>query len=461
MAIYTLIGTDKENGVQGRYASVKNNGAETIYASSAPDLELNAAEVVPIQPGESVIVRDCRKKLYVRGSGEIAVVSGNEPVNFFNPTPKGESGGGDTVTQQQLNDTLKSYATNTSVDTKLEGYAEKDEIPATLPADGGNADTVGGKSVYELEQDNPNLLYNGNFRLNNSGKTSLSISGDGTMYKGITTVNGWQIGANAANETVTASIGQTGLTVNSNTTRGVYQPFSADIVNCLKNLYSKTVGKISVTIKVNAITGTWGLSQLNGIHNPSEIISTVGIHTVTMDWGGDAPYDYQGINLFNRSSSESSITVEWIKAFPVDAYVPDPNIEKLRTYGYAAFSNQNLLDNPDFKINQRGKAKYDTRGYCVSRWRLYSLAALSTVGTATPTDDGIKVVSGGTAFDAYLIQYIEDTSQFNGKTVTLSAEFAEVNGSVMMGQYGTEGASTHRYDIAQSYSESWRQKITA
>ena len=174
MAIYTLIGTDKENGVQGRYASVKNNGAETIYASSAPDLELNAAEVVPIQPGESVIVRDCRKKLYVRGSGEIAVVSGNEPVNFFNPAPKGESGGGDTVTQQQLNDTLKSYATNTSVDTKLEGYAEKDEIPATLPADGGNADTVGGKSVYELEQDNPNLLYNGNFRLNNSGKTSLS-----------------------------------------------------------------------------------------------------------------------------------------------------------------------------------------------------------------------------------------------------------------------------------------------
>ena len=94
MAIYTLNGTDKEIPVQGRYASVKNNGSGTVYASSKPDLELNAAEVVPIQSGESVIVRDCKKKLYVKGSGQIAIVSGNEPVNFFKPAPKGGSGGG-------------------------------------------------------------------------------------------------------------------------------------------------------------------------------------------------------------------------------------------------------------------------------------------------------------------------------------------------------------------------------
>ena len=171
MAIYTLNGTDKEIRVQGRYASVKNNGTETVYASSAPDLEPNAADVVPIQAGESVIVRDCRKKLYVRGSGQIAVVSGNEPVNFFKPAPKGEGGGGDGITQQQLNDTLKTYATNTSVDDKLEDYAKKDEIPTSLPADGGNADTVGGKSAEELIQSNPNLLLNPDFKINQRGKS--------------------------------------------------------------------------------------------------------------------------------------------------------------------------------------------------------------------------------------------------------------------------------------------------
>ena len=46
-----------------------------------------------------------------------------------------------------LNDTLKSYATNTSVDTKLERYAEKDEIPTSLPANGGNADTLQGEEL--------------------------------------------------------------------------------------------------------------------------------------------------------------------------------------------------------------------------------------------------------------------------------------------------------------------------
>lgn len=180
MAIYTLTGETKEINVLGRYASVKNNGEETIYASSSSDLSPEAPDVVPIQAGESVIVRDCRKKLYVSGSGLIAVVSGNDPVNFFKPAPKGGSGGGGSgegVTQQQLNDTLKFYATNTSVDTKLEGYAEKDEIPASLPANGGNADTVGGYTSDQLIQGNPNLLDNPDFRINQRGQESYSAVG--------------------------------------------------------------------------------------------------------------------------------------------------------------------------------------------------------------------------------------------------------------------------------------------
>ena len=94
MAIYTLDGTDKEINVLGRYSSVKNNGSGTVYASSTPDLDnLEAPDIVPVQPGESVVVRDCKKKLYIRGSGQIAVESGNEPFNFFKSAPK--KGGGD------------------------------------------------------------------------------------------------------------------------------------------------------------------------------------------------------------------------------------------------------------------------------------------------------------------------------------------------------------------------------
>lgn len=93
MAIYTLDGTDKEINVLGRFASVKNNGNTTVYASSTPDLDdLKAPDIVPIVSGESAVVRDCKKKLYVRGNGQIAVVSGNQPFNFFKPAPKGVGG---------------------------------------------------------------------------------------------------------------------------------------------------------------------------------------------------------------------------------------------------------------------------------------------------------------------------------------------------------------------------------
>lgn len=94
MAIYTLDGTNKEISVLGRYASVKNNGSGTVYASSTPNLVLGVPEVVPIQPGESAVVRDCRKKLYIKGNGEIAVESCNQPFNFFTPSSGGGSGTG-------------------------------------------------------------------------------------------------------------------------------------------------------------------------------------------------------------------------------------------------------------------------------------------------------------------------------------------------------------------------------
>lgn len=156
MAIYTLDGTDREIPVLGRYASVKNNGDGTVYASSTPDLDaLEAPGIVPIVSGESAVVRDCKKKLYVRGNGQIAVVSANQPFNFFESAPKGgggDGGSGGGITQQDLNDTLKVYATNESVDTKLGDYAEKSDIPVTLPANGGNADTLDGKHASDFEQ---------------------------------------------------------------------------------------------------------------------------------------------------------------------------------------------------------------------------------------------------------------------------------------------------------------------
>ncbi len=469
MAIYTLDGTDKEIRVQGRYASVKNNGTETVYASSTPDLELNAADVVSIQAGESVIVRDCRKKLYVRGSGQIAVVSGNEPVNFFKPAPKGDGGGGDGITQQQLNDTLKTYATNTSVDDKLEDYAKKDEIPTSLPADGGNADTVGGKSAEELIQSNPNLLLNPDFKVNQRGLDT---------YTGIDyTVDRWQSISGGVITTVNTD-GSISLLRDAAVSNNENSQIS-QLVGVLTGQTVTLSGCINDTIKHLTITvpesGTFSRS-LNFYDSQDTLVATIILY------GADVQ---KHVRFYVKCySTTEAINVKWTKlelGAVATPFVP-PNIteetlkcgpidnpEQQVLYGNGVWgdisSNPNLLDNPDLKINQRGANTYNTRGYCVDRWRLYSLAGNSTVGTITPmSSGGVNIVSGGTKNDAYIIQYIENTEQLKEKTVTLSTKLEIVKGSVNIGQFGNDYASTKKYGITQSGVHSvtfvWRDSTT-
>lgn len=192
MAQYTLDGKEKKIGVLGIYASIKNNSDAVMYGSAMSGIDPAGENVTPIQPGESVVIPSNNDRaVFLLGTGDAAVLSGNKEFNFFKPAPKGGGGSGDGITQQQLNDTLKTYATNTSVDTKLEEYASKDEIPTSLPADGGNADTVGGKSAEELIQSNPNLLLNPDFKVNQRGKSKYGYDGSDRY-----TVDRWKLQAN-------------------------------------------------------------------------------------------------------------------------------------------------------------------------------------------------------------------------------------------------------------------------
>ena len=422
MAIYTLTGTDKEIRVQGRYASVKNNGTETVYASSTPDLELNAAEVVPIQAGESVIVRDCRKKLYVRGSGQIAVVSGNEPVNFFKPAPKGDGGGGDGITQQQLNDTLKTYATNTSVDDKLENYAKKDEIPTSLPADGGNADTVGGKSAEELIQSNPNLLLNPDFKVNQRGKSEYSstveeYSLDQWKTSGIVKA----LDDGGIEWTHLGSV----VGANNDHYNDINQYRPADGIFESQRLVTLSAcinGQVYSASGRNCFAQTFTIDghqvELIAWHGPSYRIRTYGEedYTITVSWVklelGDIATPFVPPNPLEEALKCGSLE----------------NAEQQIFYGDGVWanapSNPNLLDNPDFKINQRGKTKYigtDGATKAVDRWYLSRQGIDLEVQS-----DGVVITSTDSVFPHFR-QRLENPTRFANKTLTLSAEVEWVN----------------------------------
>ena len=87
-------------------------------------------------------------------------------------------------------------------------------------------------------------------------------------------------------------------------------------------------------------------------------------------------------------------------------------------------SNPNLLDNPDFRINQKGQNLYTASGqYTVDRWLHNTVDGFKVYFTTNGIRlDASAVSSSGTA-KATLIQYIENYKKLLGKMVTISFKF--------------------------------------
>lgn len=100
--------------------------------------------------------------------------------------------------------------------------------------------------------------------------------------------------------------------------------------------------------------------------------------------------------------------------------------------------NPNLLDNPDFSINQRGQSVYDGTvagdyKYTVDRWCFWKYNC-DNYGTVTVNSDGSLSVDGTNGLmDCLLTQFMENGDKLIGKTVTLSVEITELTGSLTIG----------------------------
>ena len=138
-----------------------------------------------------------------------------------------------------------------------------------------------------------------------------------------------------------------------------------------------------------------------------------------------------------------TITVSWVKLELGDIATPfvppNPleealkcgsleNAEQQIFYGDGVWanapSNPNLLDNPDFKINQRGKTKYigtDGATKAVDRWYLSRQGIDLEVQS-----DGVVITSTDSVFPHFR-QRLENPTRFANKTLTLSAEVEWVN----------------------------------
>ena len=106
--------------------------------------------------------------------------------------------------------------------------------------------------------------------------------------------------------------------------------------------------------------------------------------------------------------------------------------------GSGGGSNPNILINPDFTINQRGKTSYtsssSTYAYSVDRWRIQN-------GSVTVATDGKVSVSFTTPYSSSFSQLVENYEYYRGKTVTLSIKVTDVTGTIKIMSAGMGGTN--------------------
>ena len=141
MFIKTVSTTSGINPIQfdetsGVFYWILNTGSSTIYASTKAAFTAGDDGVVSLGPKESRRLETNNDTIYILGEGQVEIHNQRDGICSFKQAPTSSGGGG----------TVDAY-TKTESDAK---YAQKTDIPSSLPANGGNADTVDGYHVDNL-----------------------------------------------------------------------------------------------------------------------------------------------------------------------------------------------------------------------------------------------------------------------------------------------------------------------
>ena len=142
MNIKTITTTEGVNEVDfgsnaSRFYWFRNVGTTAVHVSGNADIVAGGDGVAELAAGDSVCIETLGGKVYVLGAGKVQIHNTGDKFCPFKIAPA-QSGG----------EAVDAY-TKSESDAK---YAQKTDIPSSLPANGGNADTVGGVGIANLRQ---------------------------------------------------------------------------------------------------------------------------------------------------------------------------------------------------------------------------------------------------------------------------------------------------------------------
>ena len=148
-----LTGTETAvTGLDGAHAHIRNDGAEIIYAAKSAGLSAGADGVIAIPAGNAAALYGISGAVYISGAGAATVVTSDYVESPFKTSAQAGGSGADEVARAAINTHSGNAEIHVTAEEKesWNGKADLDDIPASLPANGGNADTVGGKNTAQL-----------------------------------------------------------------------------------------------------------------------------------------------------------------------------------------------------------------------------------------------------------------------------------------------------------------------
>lgn len=154
--------------------------------------------------------------------------------------------------------------------------------------------------------------------------------------------------------------------------------------------------------------------------------------------------DYAECPFKTSTSSGGSGGVDDVARAAIEAHTADTDIHVTaeEKAGWNGLSNPNLLINPDFSINQRGKQIYASGGYSVDKWFL----SHSGSGNSGVFDVTTRVLSGSVidtnGFYVNMQQYIENPVRFAGMEMTFSANITALDKTSLIQVWRTESGVT-------------------
>lgn len=137
----------------GTNAWLRNDGTATVYASTAPGVTAGADGVVSIPAGQAAAIYGACGSVYLLGTGSVQLVGSDYTACPFKTSAQGGLGADDVARAA-----IGAHAGNADIHVSAaqkatwDGKAELSDIPTTLPANGGNADTLGGKHASDFAQ---------------------------------------------------------------------------------------------------------------------------------------------------------------------------------------------------------------------------------------------------------------------------------------------------------------------